>query len=568
MPNIGAAIIGGNERAHAIYQMLKSVGGVEILGLADPTTTSPAMKEAVKDGVFTTRDFTELLSLPGLNILIETTNDPELKVHLQRIKPPGVTVIEGWALEIMLALLKERKRLLEARRRQRELEAILNSVQEAIEVADSRGVIKYVNPAFRRVTGISEEDRVGRNIFETSPNGALATVLRTGRSVTGYRTIVGESNVEVISNAAPIIVDGKMEGAVVVFQPFTDVMKLMEQLQQSTRMIENLADKLGQVTTSKYTFADILGNSPELRRCIKVAERAAQTNSAVLLLGETGTGKELFAHAIHHASPRRDKPFVKINCAAIPESLLESEFFGHERGAFTGADKLKIGKFELAHGGTIFLDEIGDMNLSLQGKLLRVLQDMEFERVGGNRTIKVDVRVIAATNRNLWELIRQGKFREDLYYRLSVVEITIPPLRKRKQDLPILVSNLIAKLNRKLGKKVKGISKDAEELLFCYDWPGNVRELENVFERVMITANEEILNRRHFIPHINQARSSWKQDVELMTIDQMEKILIEKALAKFGTSAEGKRQAAQALNISLATLYNKLKKANSPASSG
>ncbi|WP_027717263.1 sigma 54-interacting transcriptional regulator [Desulfovirgula thermocuniculi] len=560
MPKIGVAIAGGNELALSVYRLLKAVEDVEILGLADPDPESIALREAAADGTFTTTDCNVLPSLPGLSVLVVATGEPAVKACLHRAKPPGVAVIEAQALDLVLALLKEREKLLEARRIQGELEAILNSVQEAIEVADSRGVIKYVNPAFTRITGISERERIGRNIFEASPDGALAMVLRTGRSVSGYRTTVGGSNAEVISNAAPIIVDGKMEGAVVVFQHFTDVMKLMEQLRQSTRLIESLSDKFGQVTTSKYTFADILGNSYELRRCVQIAERAAQTNSTVLLLGESGTGKELFAHAIHSASSRRDKPFIKVNCAAIPENLLESEFFGYEKGAFTGAVRSKIGKFELAHGGTIFLDEIGDMNLNLQGKLLRVLQEMEFERVGGNQTIKVDVRVIAATNRNLRDLIRQGKFREDLYYRLNVVEITIPPLRVRKEDLPVLVSNLIVKLNRKLGKKVKGISKEAEEVLYSYDWPGNVRELENVFERVMVTADEEILDRRHFAPHISQVRADLGHDLELMPIDQMEQILIKKALEKFGTSVEGKRRAAQALNISLATLYNKLKK--------
>ncbi|MGB9825917.1 MAG: sigma-54 interaction domain-containing protein, partial [Desulfofundulus sp.] len=251
------------------------------------------------------------------------------------------------------------------------------------------------------------------------------------------------------------------------------------------------------------------------------------------------------------------------NCAAIPDSLLESEFFGYTKGAFTGAVKSKIGKFELAHGGTIFLDEIGDMNLNLQGKLLRVLQEMEFERVGGTQTIKVDVRVIAATNRNLRELIRQGRFREDLYYRLNVVEITIPPLRVRKEDLPILINNLIIKLNRKLGKKVKGLSKDAEEILYGYDWPGNVRELENVFERVMVTVDEEVFTKKHFIQHVSQFKVSPERDIDLIPIDQMEQLLIRKAIAKFGTTVEGKRRAAQALNISLATLYNKLKKGRS-----
>ncbi|MDQ0285744.1 PAS domain S-box-containing protein [Desulfofundulus luciae] len=560
MPRLTVAIIGGNEDGYSIYRMLKAVGDVEILGVADPDPSSPGVKAAAADGVFTTADYTEMVRLPGVDVLIEATGDPEIQMHLHRIKPRRTSIMEARALDLMLAVLREKEKLLEARRVQGELAAILDSVQEAIEVADSRGVIKYVNPAFTRITGISENERIGQNIFEASPDGALATVLRTGRSVVGHRTKVGGSNAEVISNAAPIFVDGKMEGAVVVFQHFTDVMNLMEQLRQSTSIIENLSDKFGQVTTSKYTFADILGNSAELRRCIQVAERAARTNSTVLLLGESGTGKELFAHAIHHASPRRDKPFIKVNCAAIPDSLLESEFFGYAKGAFTGAVKSKIGKFELAHGGTIFLDEIGDMNLNLQGKLLRVLQEMEFERVGGTQTIKVDVRVIAATNRNLRELIRQGKFREDLYYRLNVVEITIPPLRVRKEDLPILINNLIIKLNRKLGKKVKGLSKDAEEILYCYDWPGNVRELENVFERVMVTVDEEIFTKKHFIQHVSQFKASPERDIELIPIDQMEQLLIRKAIAKFGTSVEGKRRAAQALNISLATLYNKLKK--------
>jgi len=200
------------------------------------------------------------------------------------------------------------------------------------------------------------------------------------------------------------------------------------------------------------------------------------------------------------------------------------------------------------------------MNLLLQAKLLRVLQEMEFERVGGNQTIKVDVRVIAATNRNLHESIRKGKFREDLYYRLNVVEVTIPPLRVRKEDLPALVNNLIIKLNRKLGKKVQGLSKEAEEVLFGFNWPGNVRELENVIERVMVTADEEVLHKNDLLLYVNQFRIAPDRDMDIMSINQMEEILIKKALAKFGNTVEGKRRAAQALNISLATLYNKIKK--------
>lgn len=560
MSKIRVAIVGCGAEGFSVYRNLKLVQEVEILGVADPDPGSTGLLAAKADGVFTTTDYVELAKNDDLDVIIDTSGSIEILHNLQGSISPKTTVMEARVADLLKSVLKEKEELLEFKRIQGELSAILNSVQEAIEVADNQGIIKYVNPAFTRITGILEKDRIGQNIFEASPDGALATVLKAGSNIFGHRTRVGGSNAEVVSNAAPIIVEGNMEGAVVVFQHFTDVMKLMDELHQSTTLIENLSEKLGQVTTSKYTFGDILGGSNELKKCMQVAERAARSNSTVLLLGESGTGKELFAHSIHNASPRREKPFIKVNCAAIPESLLESEFFGYAKGAFTGAVKSKIGKFELANGGTIFLDEIGDMNLNLQGKLLRVLQEMEFERVGGNQTIKVDVRVIAATNRNLRDLIRQGKFREDLYYRLNVVEITIPPLRVRKEDLPLLVNNLIIKLNRKLGKKVKGLSRDAEEALFSYDWPGNVRELENVLERVMVTVDDEIFNKKHLIQHVSQFKNTPERDVDLIPIDQMEQILIKKAMAKFGSTVEGKRRAAQALNISLATLYNKLKK--------
>lgn len=558
MTKFKVAIIAGDNRGCEILNMLNKLSRVEIMGVywlgetVQPLTGNGGEKIRIID---------ELNELSSFNIdaIIETSGLPEVQNKLANLNLSGVTILKGCIVDFLRVVLRE-KEFLELERIQGELSTILNSVQEAIEVVDEQGIIKYVNPAFTKITGIEPSERIGKNIYEVSPEGALAKVLETGEHIFGHRTTVGGSNAEVISNASPIIVDGRTRGAVVVFTHFTDIMKLMDKLQQSTTIIENLSNKFGEVTTSKYTFKDILGNNQELKRCIQIGERAAKSNSTVLLTGESGTGKELFAHAIHHASSRRDKPFIKVNCAAIPESLLESEFFGYVKGAFTGAVKSRIGKFELANGGTIFLDEIGDMNLVLQGKLLRVLQEMEFERVGGNETIKVDVRVIAATNRDLHELIRHGKFREDLYYRLNVVEIHIPALRNRKEDLPILTNNLIVKLNRKLGKKVKGLSQNAEEILFSYDWPGNVRELENVVERVMVTVDDEILTKKHFLQYVSQLREAPEKDIELIPIDQMEQILIRKAMAKFGGTVEGKRRAARALNISLATLYNKLKK--------
>lgn len=557
------ALVGSEQEGHSIYRMISAVPEVEVVGLFSPDNRPVTGQRHTEEGLPKIRKLADIAGIKDLDAILITTPMAGLKDQIAELAGPDVSLVESKAVDLFMLLLKEKEKLLEFKKVQSELAIILDSVHEAIEVADKNGTIKYVNPAFTRVTGIPETERIGKNIHEVSPDGALATVLKTGKNVFGHRTKVGGSNSEVISNAAPIHVDGNLTGGVVVFQHLTDVMKLMEELHQSTSLIENLSEKLGQVTTSKYTFDDIVGTSQELKKCIQIADRAARSNSTILLLGESGTGKELFAHAIHHASPRREKPFIKVNCAAIPENLLESEFFGYAKGAFTGAVKSKIGKFELANGGTIFLDEIGDMSLNLQGKLLRVLQEMEFERVGGNQTIKVDVRVVAATNRNLRELIRQGKFREDLYYRLNVVEITIPPLRNHKEDLPMLCNNLIVKLNRKLGKKVKGLAKDTDESLYGYNWPGNVRELENVIERVMVTVDDDVITKKNLLQHVSQFKNTPDKDLDLIPIDLMEQILIKKALMKFGYTVEGKRRAAHALNISLATLYNKLKKIHS-----
>ncbi|MTI82423.1 MAG: PAS domain-containing protein [Firmicutes bacterium] len=555
MAKFRVAVIASDERGVAVLNMLDKFKRVEVVAVCQAGERCGSFS-LVEQNVYVVKELAELPSL-DIHAIIDTSGMPHIRRQMMGLNLNGVAILEGQATELLQVILQEEDKV---KGIQGELSTILNSVQEAIEVVNEKGVIKYVNPAFTNITGIEPTERIGNNIYDVSPEGALAKVLENGEHIFGHRTTVGGSNAEVISNASPIIVDGETRGAVVVFNHFTDIMKLMDKLQQSTTIIENLSDKFGEVTTSKYTFKDILGNNQDLKRCMQIGERAAKSTSTVLLTGESGTGKELFAHAVHHVSGRRDKPFIKVNCAAIPENLLESEFFGYVKGAFTGAIKSRIGKFELAHGGTIFLDEIGDMNLILQGKLLRVLQEMEFERVGGNETIKVDVRVIAATNRDLHGLIRQGKFREDLYYRLNVVEIPIPALRYRKEDLPLLTNNLIIKLNRKLGKKVKGLSQHGEEVLFSYDWPGNIRELENVVERVMVTVDDEILTKSHFLQYVSQLREAPEKDIELIPIDQMEQILIKKAMAKFGGTVEGKRRAARALNISLATLYNKLKK--------
>ncbi|EHQ88797.1 sigma 54-interacting transcriptional regulator [Desulfosporosinus youngiae] len=554
-------IVGMGQGGTSIYKTLRSIEHVEIVVVCDCIESAKGMQFAQLDGVQTCVSVHDLAKVPGLDVIIEATGLDSIREQLEHNKEKSTAVIEAQGADLMMCIIEEKEKLADIKRVKGELDAILNSVQEAIEVASIDGMIKYVNPSFSRVTSINAGQRIGRNIFEVSPNGALARSLRTHEAVFAHRAVVGGADVEVIANASPIVVDGKMEGAVVVFQPLTDIYKLMEQLKASNQVISDLQTRINQISTSSYTFDDIIGSHPEFESALDLARKAARSNSTILITGESGTGKELFAHAIHGSSLRRDKPFIKVNCAAIPETLLESEFFGYEKGAFTGAVKTKLGKMELANGGTIFLDEIGDMNLYLQAKLLRVLQEMEFERVGGSQTINVDVRVIAATNRNLLEMAQKGDFRDDLFYRLNVVELRLPSLRNHKDDIPAYVHSLIAKFNRKFGKHVKGLTAQAEEILMQYDWPGNIRELQNVVERAMVTVDEEIITHKQILNLVDSSRTQHQEQIieGIMPIEQMEKKMIRLALESYGDSVEGKKQAAKALKISLATLYNKLK---------
>ncbi|AFM41228.1 transcriptional regulator containing PAS, AAA-type ATPase, and DNA-binding domains [Desulfosporosinus acidiphilus SJ4] len=557
---VRVGIVGMGQGGTTIYKTLRGIEQIEIITVCDLRNT-PGMEMAKSDGILTCLTLDEVLTIEALDVIIETTGVPNVQAQLQLVPKTAATIIDSQAANLMMLIIEDKEKLADIRRYRGELDAILNSVQEAIEVASIDGRIKYVNPSFSRVTSIPAGQRIGKNIFEESPNGALARSLRTHEPVFAHRALVGGTDVEVISNSAPIVVDGKMEGAVVVFQPLTDIYKLMEQVRTSNQVINDLQTRINQISTSSYTFDDLIGSHPEFENALNFARQAAKSNSTILITGESGTGKELFAHAIHGASLRWDKPFIKVNCAAIPETLLESEFFGHEKGAFTGALKTKLGKMELANGGTIFLDEIGDMNPYLQAKLLRVLQEMEFERVGGTQTIKVDVRVIAATNRNLLEMVKYGEFREDLYYRLNVLELRLPPLRKHKEDIPAYVQSLIVKFNRKFGKHVTGLTSQAEEMLMNYHWPGNIREIQNVLERAMVSVEDEIITHKHILNLINPQSILEKEtrDEDIIPIEELEKQMISKALKRYGNTVEGKKEAANALRISLATLYNKLK---------
>ncbi len=340
----------------------------------------------------------------------------------------------------------------------------------------------------------------------------------------------------------------------------------MNKLQETEKELNIYREEIRQGYQAQWEFNDLVGSSPNFLKLKSVAAQLSHTVSTVLITGESGTGKELFAHAIHNCSNRRNHPFVKINCAALPENLLESELFGYEEGAFTGARKGgKHGKFELAMGGTIFLDEIGDMPLTMQTKLLTVLQDRVVERVGGTKPIFINVRVIAATNRNLERMVKEQKFRQDLFYRLNVVTLNIPPLRDRNEDIPPLVDTLVKKINDKLGTSIKKVSNKVIELMQNYSWPGNIRELENLLERAINLADmnrENIITIKHF-PHLAEnAYSPSNQDnanpaTLSESLERLEKQIIIQALGKTNGN---KVQAAKMLGIYTSALYRKLAK--------
>lgn len=442
------------------------------------------------------------------------------------------------------------------------LHAIIQSSEEAISVVDEEGRGLMINPAYTKLTGLSSEKVIGKpaTIDISEGESIHMQVLKSRKPVRGARLKVGPQRRDVIVNVAPIIVDGVLKGSVGVIHDVSEIKSLTEELSRARQIIRTLE--------AKYSFEDIKGQSEEMKFAVEQARLAASTPATVLLRGESGTGKELFAHAIHNGSNRKYNKFIRVNCAAISESLLESELFGYEEGAFSGAVRGgKRGLFEEANGGSIFLDEIGELAPAMQAKLLRVLQEKEIRRVGGTKSISVNVRVIAATNINLERKIGEGAFREDLYYRLNRMPIYIPPLRARKQDIRILATHLLHKLNQDYGKNIEEITGAAEEILKQYDWPGNVRELENVLGRAMIhmDIHEHSIDRIH-IDLPMQAKtdnqrtlvfSSGETESLSLQLEQVEKQILWDTLKQ----VEGnKTKCAKLLGISLRSLYYKLEK--------
>ncbi|NOR79919.1 MAG: PAS domain-containing protein [Methyloprofundus sp.] len=364
--------------------------------------------------------------------------------------------------------------------------------------------------------------------------------------------------------STPIMEGNELQGVVMVFRDITERIIEEQKLHSALTEIKQLKNRLQaenrylqEQVNLNHKFEDILGQSQSLKTVLHQVEQVAPTDTTVLILGETGTGKELFARALHNLSQRKNRPLVKVNCAALPGNLIESELFGHEKGSFTGATSRRIGRFELADEGTIFLDEIAELPLELQAKLLRVLQEGEIERLGDSKTIKINIRVIAATHRNLKKMVTEGSFREDLYYRFSVFPLTLPPLRERQQDISLLAQWFISKYTQKMAKQIIHIPQQVMENLLNYNWPGNVRELENVIERAVILSHGQTLQ----IPALHNVQNNTQnEDSALLSLAEMEKTHIIKVLEKTSWLISGEQGAATILKMHPNTLRSRMSK--------
>ena len=430
-------------------------------------------------------------------------------------------------------------------------------------VIDADGTVRYISQAYAEIIGKAERDIIGKQVRSIIPNSKLPDVVRTGKRMLGDIFIMNNGEAT-ICNRFPILDEaGRVQGAfsTATFQNLDIVARLSEELEQLRREKVFYQKQLETLSQTPFDLDSVIGISPPILEIKQTIGMVANADLTVLLTGETGAGKEVFANAIHQMSNRKFGPYIKVNCAAIPKDLLEAELFGYAEGAFSGAVKGgKAGKFELANHGTILLDEIGELPLQLQSKLLRVLQEREVERVGGVKTIKLDMRVVCSTNQNLEAMIAEGRFRQDLYYRINVVELHIPPLRERMEDLLPLCTFLIEKLNRNHGCMTAGISEQVLELFHRYDWPGNVRELEHVLERAAVMVPAGILELEHFkfflsrMLHADPVRNSNALQ------DQKRKAECEAIQNALLATNGNKTKAAQLLKIPRSLLYEKIKR--------
>lgn len=431
---------------------------------------------------------------------------------------------------------------------------------DGILIVNDESEVQYINPAYTRITGIAPEEILGKPLKQIRPGARLLDVVTTGEPIVG--ALRRENGVDYTVNMSPIIHDGRTIGAISVVSHIDDVRRLSETLSRYQKELQKLETRMKAINRAKYHLDDIIAEDPTSIALKKEIVRIAGKDTTVVLLGESGTGKELYAQALHNASGRKDNSFIAVNCAAFQKELLESELFGYEAGAFTGAKKEgKMGLFEAADKGTIFLDEISEMSWETQGHLLRALQEHTIRRIGGIKEIPVDIRVIAASNKNLEQYVRDGKFREDLYYRIAIYPMRIPPLRERRDDILPLVTMYCNEQKNVLMKDIQ-ISADAKEALYRYDWPGNVRELRNAVEFAVNVMEGNVIQAESLPQRIRCGdQTDGRRAVRNLAaiVKDAEQREIRSALKLYGEDLAGKKQAAKALGISLASLYNKLK---------
>ncbi len=442
------------------------------------------------------------------------------------------------------------------------LEEVLAGAEEWMVVVDTNGIITMISEEYAEFNGTTVSKAIGKHVTAVIENTRMHIVAQTGVAEMGEAQIIRGR--ELIVNRIPLKEGNRVVGSYgrVVFKDVEQLWELATKLRVLESKVRYYEKELTQLRGARYTLDSIVGSGPAITAAKAEVLRASQTDSTVLLRGETGTGKELFAHAVHVAGQRRSGPFIKINCAAVPAELLESELFGYEEGAFTGARKGgKPGKFEMAAGGTFFLDEIGDMPLPMQAKLLRVLQEREVERVGGTTTRPVDIRIIAATGRALEDLVRQGNFRADLYYRIHVISITIPPLRERREDIPAIAEHFLTRLASDTGEPKRSISPELMEILNTYDWPGNVRELQNVLERGVAMTRSKLLSPEHMPDHLLRTTPNVRKDVAPGSLANVKAEAERNAIIAALQAAGGnKTRAATLLRIHRVKLHEKMKR--------
>ncbi|KPJ66303.1 MAG: Fis family transcriptional regulator [Coxiella sp. DG_40] len=435
------------------------------------------------------------------------------------------------------------------RTQSKEQDVILDSITEGVFTVNLNWQITSFNQAAEDITGISRRQAIGQQCKDIlradlcEKDCALRRTIEIGKPIINklVHIIDANGNRKAISITTALLKDatGKVMGGVETFRDMSLIEELRKELHHS------------------YTFEDIISRNYQMQNLFSILPNIAESNTTVLIVGESGTGKELFARAIHNISPRKDKPFVAVNCGALPDTLLESELFGYKAGAFTDAKKDKLGRFALAEGGTIFLDEIGDISPAVQVRLLRFLQERTYEPLGALSSLKANVRVVAATNKNLEKLVKNGKFRDDLYYRVNVVKLALPPLRDKKEDIPLLIDHFISRFNRLHNKNIGSVTDEVLAILLGYDYPGNVRELENIIEHCFVLCQDEIIERKHLPASFQTKEGVESTDIRnAVTLEEMEKIFITQALSR----NKGNRAAtARELGIHKSTLFRKIK---------